>query len=191
MKSRARAVESQKVTPLKTERLILRGLRLSDAKDVFEYASDPEVTKHVRFVTHKSLAETRAFLRASQKRHRAGQTLIWAITLKSTGKMIGTCGLVSIAREHGRAEIGYAINRKFWGQGYAVEATAAIAKHALTALNFNRVEAHVSPDHRPSQRVLEKCGFVLEGTLRQHELIKGRWHDSRIYSILQQECEKT
>jgi len=163
MKSRRKSALPFKVTPLETRRLILRGLRLSDAKDVFEYASDPEVTQHVRFVTHKSVTDTRAFLRASEKRHRAGQTLIWAITLKSTGKMIGTCGLVSIAREHGRAEIGYAINRKFWGQGYAAEATAAVTKHALTSLNFNRVEAHVSPDHRASQRVLEKCGFVQIG----------------------------
>lgn len=181
--------KSKKKRPLKfptlnTDRLILRQLKASDAADVFEYASDPEVTKHVRFVTHKTIKDTRAFLLLAEDARRKGATMVWAIALKSTGKMIGTCGFVALAPEHGRAELGYAINRNYWGQGFAAEAAAALATHGFLALNLNRIEAHVSPEHLPSQRVLEKCGFVPEGILRQHEMIKGRRHDSKIYSLL-------
>jgi ribosomal-protein-alanine N-acetyltransferase len=176
---------------LETERLRLRNLRPEDASDIFEYASDPEVTRHVRFVTHKTLEDTAAFLQLTEKGQREGSTVVWAITLKATGKMIGTCGLLAIAREHRRAELGYALNRSYWGKGCASEAARAVVAHGFKAMNFNRIEAHVSPDHTPSQRVLEKCGMRPEGILRQHEMIKGRWHDSKIYSILREEFVST
>ena len=172
---------------LSTERLILRQLKASDAADVFEYASDPEVTKHVRFVTHKTVKDSRVFLLLAENARRNGEWMVWAIVLKTIGKMIGTCGFVALAPEHGRAELGYAINRKYWGNGYAAEAAAALVAHGFSELNLSRIEAHVSPEHLPSQRVLEKCGFVPEGILRQHEMIKGRWHDSKIYSLLRDE----
>jgi ribosomal-protein-alanine N-acetyltransferase len=173
-----------KLATLTTSRLILRQLRASDAADVFEYASDSEVTKFVRFVTHKSIKDTRAFLAASEKSRRKGATMVWAVTLKSSGKVIGSCGFVAMAPAHSRAELGYAINRKYWDQGYATEAARALVAHGFRGLNLNRIEAHVSPQHIPSQRVLEKSGFTAEGILRQHEWIKGHWHDSKIYSIL-------
>lgn len=178
-----------KIVTLNTRRLLLRQLKASDAADVFEYASDPEVTKHVRFVTHKTIKDTHAFLLRAEHARRKGETMVWAIVLKTTRKMIGTCGFVSLAHEHGRAELGYALNRNYWGQGYAAEAAAELVRHGFSMLKLNRIEAHVSPDHFPSQRVLEKCGFVPEGVLRQHEVIKGRWHDSKIYSILRQDFE--
>lgn len=175
------------VATLNTERLILRRLKASDAADVFDYASDSEVTKHVRFVTHKTVKDSRVFLLLAENARRKGEWAVWAIVLKATGKMIGTCGFVALAREHARAELGYVINRNYWGKGYAAEAAAALVAHGFSALNLNRIEAHVSPEHFPSQRVLEKCGFAAEGILRQHEMIKGRCHDSKIYSILREE----
>src|SRR5437868_4068915 len=137
----ARAQSQPTGTPqvaiLQTARLILRPLCPEDAADVFEYASDPEVTKHVRFPTHTSLQDTRAFLAASNDSQRKGDTMIWALTLKSTNKAIGTCGFVSWARESRRVELGYALNRNYWGQGYVAEAAAAIVQHGFTALNLN------------------------------------------------------
>ena len=183
-KSKREPKPAGKIVTLSTRRLLLRQLKASDAADVFEYASDPEVTKHVRFVTHKTMKDTHAFLLLAEQARRKGETMVWAVVLKSTSKMIGTCGFVSFARDHGRAELGYALNRNYWGQGYAAEAARALVAHGFSELALNRIEAHVSPHHVPSQRVLEKCGFVAEGILRQHEMIKGRWHDSKIYSIL-------
>ena len=187
MTASAKPKRAIKVATLETARLILRPLQPRDAADVFEYASDPEVTSHVRFVTHKSIKATRAFLAAADRSRRQGETMVWAITLKATKKMIGTCGFVEFARAHRRAEVGYALNRNYWGRGYTSEAVAAVVAHGFSALNLNRIEAHVAPDHLPSQRVLEKCGFVAEGILRQHEWIKGRWHDSKIYALLASE----
>lgn len=175
---------------IETPRLILRPPQAFDVNDLFEYASDPEVTQHVRFVTHQARDDTRAFLELAENGRKAGTMLVWAIEFKSTLKVIGTCGFVSFAHEHRRAELGYALNRKYWRQGYAAEAAAAIVAHGFKAMNLNRIEAHVSPEHLPSQRVLEKCGFQAEGILRRHEMIKGRWHDSKIYSILREEFSR-
>jgi len=175
---------------IETPRLLLRAFQPSDVDDIFEYASDLEVTKHVRFVTHKSTDDTRAFLKLMEENRRAGSSVVWAVTLRSNGKVIGSVGFVCWTPAHRRAELGYALNRHYWNQGYASEAVAALVAHGFSALDLNRIEAFVSPAHRPSQRVLEKCNFQPEGLLRQHEFIKGRWHDSRVYSILRQEFEK-
>ena len=176
---------------IETPRLLLRQFQAGDVDDIFEYASDPEVTKHVRFVTHKSPDDTRAFLKLMEENRCAGSSVVWAVTLRSGGgKVIGSVGFVCWTPQHRRAELGYALNRHYWNQGYASEAVAALVAHGFSALNLNRIEAFVSPAHRPSQRVLEKCGFHPEGVLRQHELIKGHWHDSRVYSILRQDFEK-
>ena len=174
---------------IETPRLLLRAFQPGDLNDIFEYASDPEVTRHVRFVTHKSPDDTRAFLKTMEENSQAGSSVVWAITLRGGGKVIGSVGFVAWAPAHRRAELGYALNRHYWNQGYASEAVAALVAHGFSALDLNRIEAFVSPAHQPSQRVLEKCGFQLEGMLRQHELIKGHWHDSRVYSILREDFD--
>ena len=110
---------------IETPRLLLRAFRSSDVDDIFEYASDPEVTKHVRFVTHKSTDDTRAFLRLMEENRRAGSSVVWAVTLRSNGKVIGSVGFVCWTPAHRRAELGYALNRHYWNQGYASEAVAA------------------------------------------------------------------
>ena len=52
-----------KIVSIETERLLLRPITMKDAPDIFSYASDPEVTRYVRFVTHKSIKDTHAFIR--------------------------------------------------------------------------------------------------------------------------------
>ena len=63
-----------KIQPIHTDRLLLRAITMKDATDIFAYASDPEVTKYVRFVTHKSIKDTHAFIRRVQSSYRKGIT---------------------------------------------------------------------------------------------------------------------
>ena len=171
---------------LRTERLLLRPIAARDIEDIFEYASDPEVTKFVRFVTHKTRRDTRAFLARMQQAYRKGIP-VWGIELQAENKMIGSIGFVDWLRDHRRAELGYVIHRKYWGQGITTEAVRAVVEFAFRKMDLNRIEAGTLPENVPSQRILEKVGFQYEGTLRQREHIKGRWPDQRMYSLLREE----
>jgi ribosomal-protein-alanine N-acetyltransferase len=179
-----------KVTPINTERLLLRPITTKDAPDIFAYASNPEVTKYVRFVTHKSIKDTHAFIRRVQASYRKGMTPVWGIEMKASGRLIGTSGFLQWPNSDQRAELGYVINPAYWGRGFVTEAAMALCDFAFKKMKVNRIEAGTIVEHRASQRVLEKCGFKLEGVLRQRELIKGRFPDVTMYSLLRQDYSK-
>ena len=179
-----------KIVPIQTERLLLRSITIKDAPDIFAYASDPEVTKYVRFVTHKSIKDTHAFIRRVQSSYRKGITPLWGMELKASGRIIGALGFLQWPNPDQRAELGYVINRNYWGNGLVTEAAAALVDFAFRKMKVNRIEAGTIVEHRASQRVLEKLGFKLEGVLRQRELIKGRFPDVTMYSLLRSDYSK-
>lgn len=172
---------------LETRRLVLRQLRASDANDIFEYASDPEVSRYTLWDTHKTLEETRVFLNYIIEQHRRGEGMVWAVTQCATGKMIGTCGFGSFKHRDSRAELGFALSRRYWNQGITTEAVAAVLRFIFRDMRLNRVEARCDVENLASARVLEKSGMTYEGTLRQHARIKSEFRDLRLYSILREE----
>lgn len=166
-----------------TERLLLRLPRMSDDADVFAYARDPEVARHTLWEPHESIAQTRAFLAYVAEQHRTGRAFIWAIVDRSNIRVIGTIGLTSYIAQHARAELGFAIARPYWNQGYTTEAVRAVLTFAVHDLGLNRIEAFCKVENIASARVMEKAGMRLEGVLRQREFIKGRYEDLKIYGI--------
>ena len=180
-----------RVPVLETRRLVLRHLRPSDLNDVYEYASDPEVSRYTLWDTHLSLDESRLFLEFIIDQHRRGEGMVWAVTLRETGKMIGTCGFGTLKPRDSRAELGFALSRRYWNQGITTEAVAAVLRFVFTEMKLNRLEARCDIDNVASARVLEKSGMKFEGILRQHACIKEQFRDLRLYSILREEYLET
>jgi ribosomal-protein-alanine N-acetyltransferase len=174
---------------LETRRLVLRQLRATDVDDIFEYASDPEVSRYTLWDTHKTLDETRVFLSYIIEQHRRGEGMVWAVTQRSSGKMIGTCGFGSFKHRDSRAELGFALSRRFWNQGLTTEAVAAVLGFIFGELKLNRVEARCDVENLASARVLEKSGMKYEGILRQHARIKAEFRDLKLYSVLREEWD--
>jgi len=108
--------------------------------------------------------------------------------LRDRGKLIGVVGADSLelGMSH-RAEIGYWIARQYWGQGIMTDAVRTYVRYAFAELGVTRLTAHVFDFNSASARVLEKNGFVLEGTLRKHFLKDGRLIDARLYGLLKDE----
>jgi ribosomal-protein-alanine N-acetyltransferase len=179
-----------KIVRIETERLLLRLITMKDAANIFAYASDPKVTQYVRFVTHKNISDSRAFIRRVRASYKKGIDPVWGIELNASGQIIGTIGFLDWPNDNRRAELGYALNRKYWGQGLVTEAASALCDFAFWKMKLNRIEAGTIVGHTASQRVLEKCGFRLEGVLRQREIIKGRVVDVTMYSLLRQDYSK-
>jgi [ribosomal protein S5]-alanine N-acetyltransferase len=169
---------------LTTERLRLRPPLLKDAAALLGILGDPEVTRHLNVSTFKTLARARAAVGRLRRRYAARDTIRWAVELKEPGEVIGTIGLLRFDFEHRHAEVGYEIGRRWWGRGLAPEAAAAVIRYGFSVLKLHRIEAGVLPDNAASVRVLQKLGFVEEGTRRGYLQFKGRFHDFRWFSLL-------
>ncbi len=172
---------------LETDRLILRKMKPDDAEAVFAYASDPEVTRYVIWETHRSIEDSGAFLDLVLSKYESGGEPEWGMVYKGDHRFVGTCGIVSWEPYHGRAELGYALSRDYWGRGLMAEAAGAMISFGFREMNLNRIEARCIAENTASTRVMEKAGMLCEGTLRQRELIKGEHRDIKIYSILRDE----
>lgn len=172
---------------LETERLILRRLRIEDAKDIFEYACDPLVTQFTTWHEHQSLADSQLFLESVIEEYKTNQAATWGIVHKGDNKLIGTCGFFHWNVDDSKAEVGYNLSRKYWNQGYMTEAVRAIITFGFETMLLNRIEALCQPENIASARVMEKVGMQFEGILRQEIFVKGTFQDSKIYSLLREE----
>jgi ribosomal-protein-alanine N-acetyltransferase len=76
------------------------------------------------------------------------------------------------------------------GKGYCSEATQILVDFLFLSKDIARIQVIVNNENKPSQRVVEKCGFLREGTLRRYPFIRGRWRDSFLYSIIKEEWKE-
>ena len=145
---------------LATRRLLLRRPVAADADAIFRrYASDPEVTRYMSWPTSRSLADTHAFLALCDAEWATWSAGVYLIRSRDDDALLGSTGLSFVSATE--AITGYILAREAWGKGYATEALTAMVELATT-LDVTRLVAHCHPDHRASQRVLEKCGFRVE-----------------------------
>jgi ribosomal-protein-alanine N-acetyltransferase len=154
---------------IKTERLLLRRPRISDAQAIFRtYSSDPEVTRYLSWPTHCSVTDTVAFLSLSDDEwHRwpAGPYLVLSRENGHPENLLGGTGLSY--KSPTRAITGYVFARNAWGRGYATESLQAMIDIA-SQTGVERLEAICHAQHKPSAHVLEKCGFTREEVHRDH-----------------------
>lgn len=145
---------------IETARLILRRPAMGDAAAIFHaYAADPEVTRFLGWPRHRSIRDTKDFLRFSAREWARWPAGPYLILRRGERRLIGSTGLGF--QSPGTAVTGYVLARDEWGHGYATEALAAMVDVARST-GVTRLVALCHPDHRPSQHVLEKCGFARE-----------------------------
>ena len=139
---------------------MLRLPQMTDRATLFaRYASDADVTRFMGWPRHRSVDDTEAFLRFSEEEWKRWPAGPYVIVSRADGQLLGGTGLTFETRED--AMTGYVLARDAWGKGYATEALVAMIDVARQT-GVVRLRALCHPDHRASQRVLEKCGFVLD-----------------------------
>jgi RimJ/RimL family protein N-acetyltransferase len=162
------------VLPIRTERLVIRELRESDAGGAHRVYGDPEV---MRYVGADGTPRTREQSAAGVARMMEGQERngfsLWAVEVKETGEMIGVCGVVHIDGTGPDVELVYEFQRSAWGQGFATEAARACLAAALGPLGLRRVVALAYPENAQSIRIMQKLGMRDAGTVDAygHELV--------------------
>ena len=172
---------------LETPRLILRRLEMRDAPDLFDYSRDPQVAKHVLGDAHRSVGESRAYLRYMLRKYRMGEPASWGIELKETGRVVGTIGYMWYQRDNNACEVGYSLARRRWNRGYMTEALAEVLRFSFEELGVHRVEAQHEVENAASGAVMRKCGMRKEGTLRGRLYNKGRYVDVDLYAMLRED----
>jgi RimJ/RimL family protein N-acetyltransferase len=110
-----------------------------------------------------------------------------AIELAAETTFIGWCCLMKWNPDYRSATMGYCLDDSAWGRGFATEAAAALLQWAFDTLDLNRVQAETDTRNGASGRVLEKLGFVLEGTLRQDCIVEGEVSDTWVYGLLRRD----
>ncbi len=147
---------------LETERMILRPLSVADAKNIYErWTSDARVAKHVRWETHRSVADTEEWLKLVEAGFSSDKAFQWGFVLKENGYLFG-CGGMDYDEEEGAFELGYNIMHKYWNRGYTTEAARTIIEFAAKELKQKEMIARHVVANPASGAVMKKCGFVYE-----------------------------
>ena len=169
---------------IETDRLILRKIKKSDAKDLYEYCSSEVSAKYSLWEPHEDLGVTRQYISWLLRSEKRGEYFTWGIELKSSGKLIGTVSLPSIDKDYKVAEIGYGIIDSYWGNGYASEAIKAIMEYGFCTVGFICINAKIMKENSASVRVASAVGMQCDGLLRNGVYCKGKAHDVYVFSML-------
>lgn len=147
---------------LKTTRLTLRQLQLSDAAFVLRLYNDPSFLQHIGDKAVRSIEDAVANLQqGAMKSYSQYGYGMWLVE-NNQAQAIGLCGLIK--RDYlTETDIGYAYLPEFFGKGYAFEAAAAVVAYAAEHTSLNTLVAIVSPDNQASKSLLVKLGFVPDG----------------------------
>lgn len=163
---------------LETERLILRPVQPDDAEAMFDYLRDEET---VRFITVPPVKTVTEVLENSiQSYFMLDPIGKWAIVYDQ--KMVGTIDL-RLNEAHRQAEIGYVLNKRYWGQGIMPEAAQAILAVGFDQLQLVRIFSEHDTRNPKSGRVMTKIGMQQEGVALKSQIIKGEIVDMVHYAI--------
>lgn len=175
---------------LETERLYLRPFTEADAEDLFALQSNAHVLRYwdsPPWVERSSVAK---FLAGCEKMAEAGSGARLAMERKFDQTFVGWCTFNSWNPVFRSASLGYCLTEASWGHGYATEAARVLLQWAFDTLDLNRVQAETDTRNLGSARVLEKLGFVREGTLREDCVVNGVVSDSWVYGLLRRDWER-
>lgn len=172
---------------LETPRLLLREFRTTDLYDFYDYAKNPRVGPNAGWSPHKDLSESQSILK-----NFIDEGNVWAILDKQSGRVIGSLGLHDETRRSnpGAKMIGYVLAEEFWGKGYMPEAVNAVIRYAFETLHLGLLTVYHYTFNEQSRRVIEKCAFQYEGTLRRAvQLFDGRITDLVCWSMTDEEYQ--
>lgn len=148
---------------LGTDRLILRRMTMADAQDIFAYSRDPEVSRYVLWDAHRSIHDSRAYLRYLQRQYRNNDPSSWGIQLRETGHIIGTIGYMWWNQEYRSAEVGYSLSRAYWNRGLMTEALREVIRFGFDRMLLHRIEAQHEVENPASGPRDGKSGHAAGG----------------------------
>ncbi|MBK7705806.1 MAG: GNAT family N-acetyltransferase [Acidobacteria bacterium] len=163
---------------LETERLTLRKMTDADLDAIYAMRSDADVMRYIR--EPQKRAEAANWIDLVSSRWESEGIGFCAMIIKETGEVAGWCGLWKLA-ESDEIEVGYAVAKRFWRRGYAVEAALRLLEYGFEVLGLEKIVAVAREQNLGSRRVMEKIGMEFDYI--------GHFYDSELvhYSITREE----
>jgi RimJ/RimL family protein N-acetyltransferase len=176
------------LTPIRTERLLIRSFQDGDLEAFLSYRNDPEVARYQSWDTI-SAPRAQAFIQEQKGLTPGvpGQWFQFAIALRDTDQLIGDLGLHVQVHDARQAQFGITLNRAYQGMGLATEALTAVLDYAFINLDLHRLVAIVDVENERSAALMERTGLRREGHFLKNAWFKGRWADEYLYAVLQAE----
>lgn len=172
-------------TLLISDRLLLQLWKVDDDKELFAYASNPNVGPHAGWKPHESVEESRKIIEEIFLTN-----IVFKIVLKDNNKTIGSIGLEPDKRREGvlSKELGYSLDENYWNQGIMTEASKLVIDYGFKELGLEVIAIQTGPENIRSQKVIQKLGFQYEGTERRgYRIYDGSLRDVLVYSMLKEE----
>lgn len=171
-----------------SQRLRLRELTVDDVDAVFAIYGDPEATEHLSFEprTHEQVGQIVARSIASATAEPRDEYAL-AIVERDTNALIGYGRLAMDPHQQRAATFGFALRPDAWGVGYGLETVRLLLGLGFDDLDLHRIWGARSPLNEASAKTMTAAGMIEEGTIRAHIKKAGRWRDSVVHSILDEE----
>ncbi len=174
---------------LKTKRLILRDVKIGDARDIARNANNINVSRYLGLVPHPySLNDARNFIKncIKKQREKPRKNYNLGISIKKEKSIIGMIRLLKIDSFNKTATIGYWLGERYWRQEIMSEVLEKVIYFAFKNLKLRRLNIDASTSNKGSNALIKKAGFKHEGTRIQYMASKsnGRIHDVHIYGLL-------
>lgn len=174
---------------LETERLLLIQFEKNDAAELFKLRSDERVLKYLDREGHKSIKDSEQMIENMTISFVNKEGINWIMRKKDTMDVIGYIGYWRMIRSNVRAEVGYAMKPEYWGNGYMHECLVKVIDFGFNDFCLHSIEGNVNPSNLSSIKLLEKLGFKREAYFKEDYLFNGKFLDSAIYSLLENDYQ--
>ncbi len=176
---------------LETERLRLRRILPSDLAAWAAIWQRDRVRQYLlEFESAPDDSAVWAIIEWAERIYKQKTGIRWAVTLKPTERMIGSCGFHLYEARNRRLEIGYELHDAYWRKGIMTEALAEVLRFCFDCLCVHRVEADVTEGNAASAALLRKLGFSLEGLWRERVYARGVYHGLWQFGLLEREYRR-
>ncbi|WP_055534661.1 GNAT family N-acetyltransferase [Streptomyces graminilatus] len=171
-----------------SQRLRLRELTIDDVEGVFALYGNEEVTEHLSFEprTRDQVGQIVARSVASASADPRSEYAL-AVVARDTGQLIGFGRIAMDPHQQRAATFGFALRPDAWGVGYGLETVRLLLGLGFEEIGLHRMWGARAPLNEASAKTMAAAGMVEEGTIRGHIEKSGRWRDSVVHSILDED----